>query len=379
MPAPDPGAAALSARLCALIRKEIETSGGSIPFSRFMELALYAPGLGYYVAGARKFGAEGDFVTAPELGDLFAKCLARQCAQVLETCGGDIVEFGAGSGVLAAELLTALVEMQCLPERYRILELSPELRQRQHAAISNKVPQLLSRTQWVDRIPESVTGVIIANEVLDAMPVQRFRVSSDAVYELAVGWDGHRFIEMRMTAGPADAQYVRDLGLPAGYICETHARACAWLASIAHGLKQGVVLIADYGFPAREYYHPQRGQGTLMCHYRHRANPDPYQYVGLQDITAHLDFTALANTGRAHALDLLGYTQQAAFLMSLGILDLASLDTRAGERERIRITQQIQTLTSPAEMGELFKVMALGRGVDIPLRGFQLSNHRERL
>lgn len=378
-PAPDPEAGVVSGRLRALIRDEIVSAGGCIPFSRFMELALYAPGLGYYVAGARKFGEAGDFVTAPELGDLFAKCLARQCAQVLDVCGGDVLEFGAGSGSLAADMLASLAEMRCLPEHYRILEVSPELRQRQADILQRKVPHLKSRIQWIDRMPESITGVVIANEVLDAMPVQRFRVNQDSVVELAVAWGDDGFVEVDRVPGDNDKRRVRGLGLPVGYVCELHARASAWLAGAADELKQGVILIIDYGFPAHEYYHPQRTQGTLMCHYRHRAHDDPFIQVGLQDITAHLDFTALARAGEEHGLDLLGYTQQAAFLVSLGILDFAKFDSALSGRERMRIANQIQKLTMPSEMGELFKVMAMGRGIDVPLAGFRFSDHRDRL
>lgn len=379
IPVPGPDAAAVSERLRALIHDEIEDAGGSIPFSRFMELALYAPGLGYYMAGTRKFGEAGDFVTAPELGGLFAKCLARQCAQVLDTCGGDVLEFGAGSGLLAADLLLSLADMRYLPERYRILELSPELRQRQRTTLQHKAPHLMSRIQWIERMPDHVTGIVVANEVLDAMPVQRFRVTEDSVVELAVAWDNSGFFETDSAAGSADVRRVRELGLPVGYVCELHARACAWVASTADILKKGVMLVIDYGFPAHEYYHPQRAQGTLMCHYRHRAHDDPFINVGLQDITAHLDFTAVARAGQERGLDLLGYTQQAAFLVSLSILDFAQPDPALPDRERMRISQQIQKLTAPSEMGELFKVLAMGRGVDSPLIGFRMSDHRGRL
>jgi len=237
----------------------------------------------------------------------------------------------------------------------------------------------LSRIEWIDRLPASIDGVIVANEVADAMPAQRFRVDTEQIWELAVTCSDDKFIETEMPASAADAEQVRGLSLPPDYICELHTRAQAWLQSVAERLSRGVLLVIDYGFPAPEYYHPQRNQGTLMCHYRHRAHGDPYLYVGLQDITMHLDFSALARSGEQAGLEVLGYTQQGAFLMSLGLLELVPNEAALPTARWLALTQQVRKLTLPSEMGELFKVLALGRGIATPLAGFALLDHRDRL
>ncbi len=324
LPAPTADEQAHSARLAQLIREEIERAGGAIDFARYMALALYAPGLGYYSAGKTKFGAAGDFVTAPEISPLFARCLAVQCAQVLGALGGgDVLEAGAGSGRLALDLLTALDAQGALPNRYYILELSADLRARQAQTLRERAPDLAARVQWLSELPEGFRGVVIANELLDAMPVERFRVGAHGIEQMQVRAQGDRFVWDAHPAPAALAEQVIPLDLPIGYVSEVNPQAQAWVASIAARLTAGVVLLIDYGFPRAEFYHPDRSQGTLMCHYRHRAHGDPLILVGLQDITAHVDFTAIAESGHDAGLSVLGYTSQAAFLLALGLTRFA--------------------------------------------------------
>ncbi len=390
LPPPSPEAQAHSARLQALITAEIAASGGVISFARYMELALYAPGLGYYSAGARKFGAAGDFITAPELSPLFARCLARQCEQVLRALGrADVLEVGAGSGVLVAEMLNALAQLGCLPEHYFILERSADLRERQQALLRERVPQWLERVVWLERLPAApFRGVVLANELLDALPVHLFTIADDGPRELCVGvgdGDGDGALTWR-TAPLSDpglqtrlAAIRRTLGedaLPLGYTSEINLAAEAWLGSVAEVLAAGVILLIDYGFPRHEYYHSQRASGTLMCHYRHRAHGDPLFLPGLQDITAHVDFTALAEAALDNELSVAGYTTQGAFLLASGITEQLAA---AGEKEQLQLAQHVKKLTLPHEMGELFKVLALTRGFDEPLLGFAWRDLRGKL
>jgi len=379
---PPPGAEeqAHSEQLACRVREEIMQAGDAIPFSRFMELALYAPGLGYYAAGRHKFGAAGDFVTAPELGPLFARCLARPCRQILEAlAGGEILEAGAGSGALAADLLLELESLGCLPTRYAILELSPELRVRQAETLMRRAPHLLPRVYWLDALPAGFRGVVLANELLDAMPVERFHVGPDGVRQLHVAWQNDRFAWVENPAEAAIRDRVASLALPPGYTSEINLRAEAWVRSMADVLQAGVLLLIDYGFPRAEFYHPQRTDGTLMCHYRHRAHDNPLILIGLQDITAHVDFTAIAAAGIGAGLRLLGYTSQAAFLIGCGLEQLAAESDPDNVRRHLELTQQIKKLTLPHEMGELYKVIALGRGVEEPLPGFTVQDRRGRL
>ncbi|MEW5757625.1 MAG: SAM-dependent methyltransferase [Pseudomonadota bacterium] len=384
LPAPAPEAQAHSERLRALIIDEIGRCGGRISFARFMELALYAPGLGYYAAGARKFGAGGDFVTAPEISPLFSRCLARQCREVLAGLGGgDILEFGAGSGVMAADILLELERLGQLPCRYFILELSAELRARQRETLTTKTAHLLERVVWLETWPQQpLRGVVLANEVLDAMPVHRFRVEEHGLSQAYVVLSDGRFTEQFAEPGPELSQ--RDLvqvvaELPPGYVSEYNAAAAPWLQGIASALEQGVVLLIDYGFPRREFYHPQRASGTLMCHYRHRAHSDPFVFVGLQDITAHVDFTLIAEAALAAGFEVRGFTSQAYFLLALGLTELLAEVNPVDVRAQLEYAQQIKKLTLPNEMGELFKVMALAKGMDLPLQGFALNDQRQRL
>ncbi len=391
LPPPAPEAQAFVAPLLAQIRQAIASAGGGIPFAEYMEMALYAPGLGYYSAGLRKFGAGGDFVTAPELSPLFGRCLARQCHQILAALdSGQILEAGAGSGRMAAELLAELERLHTLPERYLILEVSAHLRQVQAETLGRRVPHLLPRVQWLDRLPPAgFRGVVLANEVLDAMPVHRVGLGARSREDLEwyVGDEDGRFA---WRAGPVSAPPVtaaiarirEDAGpaLGPGYVTEVGLAASAWVRSLGTMLAGGALLVIDYGFPRREFYHPQRSGGTLMCHYRHRAHDDPLILTGLQDITAHVDFTSLAEAAAESGLRVAGYTSQADFLLALDLLAMLESARRdAGEAGRLDLANQVKRLTLPSEMGEVFKVLALTRGIDRPLAGFSGRDRRAGL
>ena len=379
---PEPNAEALehSARLKRVIDDAIEASGGLISFSRFMEFALYSPEGGYYVSSLRKFGEQGDFITAPELGDVFARCLAKQLAQVLDGLGnGEVLEVGAGSGMLAMQLLKELDKSYKLPSLYSILEVSPELSRRQPQLLQQEVPRYVDRIRWLSELPDTFTGVIVANEVVDAVPVDRFTVRNGEVLGVGVAVGESGFVDATYTVDHARWDSIRNLDLADGYSSEVGFQQQAWLRSLGDRLKSGVIIVIDYGFPCHEFFHPQRSKGTLMCHYRHRSHGDPYINVGLQDITAHVDFTALAKAARESGLSLLGFTNQASFLLSLGILDTIAPEMQGNTAHTIKITQQVKKLTLPSEMGELFKVMVVGIGFEQPLLGFALADHRSRL
>jgi SAM-dependent MidA family methyltransferase len=376
LPAPPADAQALSDQLTAFIARQIDAAGGWISFARYMELALYAPGLGYYSAGSRKLGADGDFITAPELSPLFARTLARQLAQLHGEGLRNVFELGAGSGALAADLLLELDVLGCLPETYWILELSADLRERQQATINERAPRLRPRVRWLNTLPPRIEGVILANEVLDATPAHRIRVTENGIDELGIDRD---LAEITRPATGALLNAASELNLAPGYETEINLAARVLVASLVQPLKRGVMLFIDYGFPAREFYHPQRNRGTLMCHYRHHAHDDPFAFIGLKDITAHVDFSAIAHAAQDGSAQLLGYTSQAMFLINCGITDLLAA-TPAGEARRYApLAAQVQKLTSPAEMGELFKVIALGKGVEPPLRGFARMGGSHRL
>lgn len=380
LPPPSASERELSTRLRARVQGEIARHG-SIPFARFMELALYAPGLGYYSAGKAKFGVAGDFVTAPESYPLYARCLARAAAGVLDQLGGgDVLEAGGGSGKLAAGLLNELADLDALPGTYYLLEVSADLRERQSASIKQRAPALYERVRWLDRLPPpGFRGLVLANELLDALPVERFKAATDDVRLLHVTWRNDRF---DWTDGPATVavrQRAAPLRLAPGYVSEIGFAAEAWVRSIAERLRAGVLLLIDYGFPRAEFYHPDRAAGTLMCHYRHRAHADPLILVGLQDITAHVDFTAIAEAGAEVGLELLGYTSQAAFLIGSGLEALARDSDPGDVRAHLALTEQIKKLTLPHEMGELYKVIALGRGMRERPKAFALQDRRARL
>jgi len=372
-----------SQALSALIRERIREAG-PMPFAEYMEMALYQPGLGYYSAGLQKFGAGGDFVTAPELGELFGGCLARQGEEIFATLGHrDLLEIGAGSGRLAGQLLQRLSRPGM---RYRILERSAHLRQAQAETIAAMAPHALDCVEWLDTPPaEPWQGLILANEVIDALPVERFQINEGAVDQLFVVADGEGF---DWQPGPARAALREEVdarlgetmpGLPEGYRSELCLSLAPWLAAVTSSLERGCALFIDYGYPRREYYLPQRRDGTLICHYRHRAVDAPFRWPGLQDITAFVDFTALAEAGLACGLDLLGYTSQAMFLLGSGLDgELAGLAELPPERQ-LRLGAEARQLTLPGEMGEKFQAMALGRGLDANLRGFALMDLGHRL
>ncbi len=336
-----------------------------------MELALYAPGLGYYAAGSAKLGAPGDFVTAPEISPLFGATVAAQIAEVLDQTGGEVLELGAGSGRLAADVLAALEVRDRLPARYRILEVSADLRQRQQRYLQAQVPELLDRIEWLDALPLRMTGVVLANEVLDALPVHLLSWCDEQILErgvIAVG-NGYGWEDRAIGPGPLrDAASALPVQSP--YASELALAGPALVATLAGALDKGALLLIDYGFGRGEYYHPQRAGGTLMCHYRHRVHDDPFHLPGLQDITAHVDFTAVVHAGIDAGSQLLGYTTQAQFLINCGIADLLGRTPADQAGTYLPLAAGVQKLLSPAEMGELFKVVALGRGIDTGLVGF---------
>jgi SAM-dependent MidA family methyltransferase len=381
LPTPDPDALAHSRDLSQLICSEIEASGGWIDFAKYMHLALYSPGLGYYAGGARKFGWAGDFVTAPEISPLFGQALARQSAQVLQQTQGSLLELGAGTGKLCAQLLLALQALDALPQQYLILEVSAYLREEQQQTLHEMLPpELYARVQWLDRLPQSFNGVVLANEVLDALPVHIVQASEHSLQELGVACEGEVFgWELREITSSALKENASALNLPVGYRTEICLAADGLLASLADMLEQGVLLLIDYGFPRHEYYHAQRSQGTLMCHYRHHSHGDPFLYPGLQDITAHVDFTGVAEAGVARGLQLLGYCSQAQFLINCGITGLLQQVSPSDTAAYAAIAAQAQKLLSPAEMGELFKVIALGKYFNEPPIGFVQGDKRHKL
>jgi SAM-dependent MidA family methyltransferase len=369
--------AAHSRRLVHRIWEEIDARGGWLSFERFMEMALYEPGLGYYSAGATKLGAGGDFVTAPEVSSLFSRCLANQCSEILQHVGaGAILEFGAGSGVMAADLLNELAAQGALPERYLILEVSADLRDRQRALLLERASAHAARVEWIDRLPEEFRGVVLANEVLDALPVQRFRIRGDHINSLGVTWQLGR-LDWSETRADAELEAaVRRIEansgerLPDGYTSEINLRLTPWIAGVAAALREGVALFIDYGLPQRQYYRTERSEGTLLCHFRHRFHDDPLINVGVQDIGAWVDFTAVAEAASAAGLTVAGFSTQAHFLIGNGLEQLlapAALDELAS---RVQLARQAMLLTLPGEMGERFKVIGLSRGVEQPLRGF---------
>jgi SAM-dependent MidA family methyltransferase len=366
--------------LLTKIRDAIDANRGWLAFERYMEMALYEPGLGYYSAGARKLGADGDFVTAPEISALFSRCLARQCAQVLADIGGDILELGAGSGVMAADLLAELNALETLPNHYCILEVSADLRERQRATLAERVPHLLARVTWLDALPSELTGVVIANEVLDALPVQRFVIRGGQVNALGVTWQLGKLdwsevrADAKLEAAVRAVEKYIGRALPDGYHSEINTRLQPWLAGIANSLRQGVMLFVDYGLPRVQYYSDERTRGTLLCHYRHRFHDDALVHVGLQDIGAWVDFTAVAEAAVDSGCSVIGYTTQAHFLIGCGIDKLLADLAEQGLESRLQIGKQAMMLTLPGEMGERFKAIALGKNFEQSLLGFSVRD-----
>lgn len=380
LPEPSADALALSQRLLIHIRDAIAAAGGWLPFVEYEALALYAPGMGYYSNGSVKLGQEGDFTTAPELSTLFGQTLARQVADILPHTGRQIIECGPGSGKLALDLLRELERLDCLPESYALLEVSGDLRERQQQRFAEQAPQLLPRLRWLDQLPEQIDGVVLGNEVLDAIPTHLLRWEEDGVHQLGVVW---RDDALQLAARPlTDADLLAQaeaLPVDAPYQSEVQWQAAGFVRTLAERLQRGVILLIDYGFPQREYYHPQRDSGTLMCHYRHHAHPDPLWLPGLQDITTHVDFTAMALAGVEQGLELAGYTSQALFLANAGITELLQEADQTDLPRWLPLANQAQRLMSPAEMGELFKVLALSRHYPHPLRGFAMGDRSHTL
>jgi SAM-dependent MidA family methyltransferase len=368
------------------LRDQIAAAGGWLSFERFMELVLYAPGLGYYSGGTQKLGKDGDFTTAPEISSLFGRCVAVQCAEVLRALHApSILEIGAGSGRLAADVLARLQGSGQLPENYWILEVSADLRQRQRALLEERLPHLLPLVAWLDRPPEEpFDGIVLANEVLDALPVARFRWDAGGIDELGVGIDQQNFAWVARPATPAMAQACNRLseaggGWDAGYVSEFCPRIPAWTRAVTRSLRTGAALWFDYGLPRAEYYLPERHDGTLICHYRHRVSGDPFVNIGLQDITAWVDFTLLAEASREAGFELAGFTTQAHFLAGVGIDREMRLAAGDDENRFARLAHQARQLMLPGEMGERFKAMVWLRGLDMPLSGFELLDLRHTL
>lgn len=369
-----------SEKVLQAIQAAIEAGGGWLSFADYMNLALYAPALGYYAAGAEKLGASGDFVTAPEISGYFGRAVARQAGQVLAEAGGNILELGAGTGRLALDILDGLHRSDQMPDRYFILEPSADLRARQKERLAREAPQWLSRVVWLDRLPDHFDGFILANEVLDALPVHLIVWHADGQMERGVTMHDGRlgWSDRPLPDGPLH-QIVSTLpSQEEGYLSEINLAGPALVRTLSQCLGHGVMLFLDYGFPRAEYYHAQRRAGTLMCHYRHFAHDDPLYLPGLQDITAHVDFTAAADAALESGMSLLGYANQASFLISCGLLDdLARLD--ASSPEYPRAMSSIQKLLHPTEMGELFKAIAFGKAFGGALLGFARGDARHRL
>jgi len=394
LPPPSTAEEAHSRRLTELMQQELAAAGGWLSFERFMELALYAPGLGYYSAGSVKLGAGGDFVTAPEVSELFSRCIARQCGEVLAHTGGEILELGAGTGRMAEAVLKELAARNLLPERYAILEVSADLAERQRERLMRLPEALRERLVWLERLPQRpVHGVMLANEVADALPCARFRVGAAGIRELGVALEACssssaaaspiRFTEAETAPGASLGEACEEIlislpgPLPGGYTSEVCTRVAPWIGSLGGCLARGLLLLCDYGLPRRHYYHPQRIRGTLRCHYKQRAHDDPYINLGLQDISAWVDFTRVAEAALAAGLEVKGFATQAAFLLGCGIEPLVM---QAAEGiERTRLAGEARRLLMPGEMGEAFKLMALTRGLDIPLSGFALQDLRDLL
>jgi SAM-dependent MidA family methyltransferase len=367
LPVPHPDALAASRALATLIAAEVAQHAGLLPFYRFMELALYAPDLGYYSGGAAKLGKEGDFTTAPEMSPLFGATLARVAADIIAQTAPQLLEFGAGTGKLARDVLTELAALGVVVERYAIVELSGELRARQQEALRD-FPQVV----WLDGFPDTFDGVILGNEVLDAMPVHLVVKAADGWREQCVTVrDGRFAFEPAPASAPLLAQVERQIpeqaSLPEGYVTEVHGTGCGFMATLGALLARGrgAALLFDYGFPAHEYYHEDRAAGTLMCHYRHYAHDDPFYLPGLQDITAHVDFTAMALAAHGAGAGVLAYMSQASFLLAAGIGDLLLRTDPADVKAYLPQANAVQKLLSPAEMGELFKVLVVGNGVTL--------------
>ena len=391
LPVPDEFALKLSQNLREKIRLAILENNGSIGFEQYMQMALYEPALGYYSAGSSKFGEQGDFITAPELSSIFSRCLAKQCQQVLsEISSGCILELGPGTGVMAIDILRELERNNVLPSIYYMLEPSADLRQRQQQRVKNEIPHLEERIIWLEHLPEKmIEGVILANEVIDAMPVKRI-VFDHEIEEYAVTcesessgqtrfqWVNKKFDQKSMNIVQELLDTLKET-LPTPYTTEINFYLKPWLNSLNDILDKGLILISDYGYPRQEFFHPQRHAGTLICHYRHHAHDDPFLYPGLQDITASVDFTAVAEAAVDIGLHVSGFTTQAHFLIACGLDEIVSDHDSDDVAKKVEITHQVSRLTMPGEMGEKFKFIGLTKSLDIQLKGFDFIDQRARL
>jgi len=376
------------------IRAACERAGGWLKFSEYMNIALYEPALGYYSGGLQKFGEKGDFITAPEVSPMFGQCLANQMAEVMVNFKADdkhevsIVEFGAGSGVLAADILLRLEALKLLPEHYCIIELSVELQQRQKQTIDKHAKHLLNRVRWLDQLPEDMSNVIVvANEVLDAMPVECFKAGSDAAssQSLVIGFENNELISKYLPAEETivekliEIQKRSEFHISENYKSEYNPAVGGWLAALESKVDSLVILLIDYGYNEKEYYHPDRVDGTLMCYYQHRAHDNIFWWPGLQDITAFVNFTDVAYSADSLGMEISGYTTQAAFLLANGLSELHAEQVTDDVQQQIKLSQQVKTLTLPSEMGDRFKVMAITKNYNEPLKGFSLLDLRNRL
>lgn len=368
----------ISAQLSEKIIREIENQNGAIGFDRYMQMALYEPGLGYYSAGLRKFGVDGDFITAPEVSRLFSLCLANQCMQILEVMEKPVIlEFGAGSGRLACDLLSRLQRLDCLPEKYLIMETSADLRQRQQQLLEERLPEFFGNIVWLDQLPEDGLNIIvIANEVIDALPFHRIVLQDNEFYEQKVTVKNNQYAYVAENLPLSlkafcnrSLQPIRDIPV-SEYVTEVHVNYSPWLRSINNFLSSGVVLLVDYGYSGSEYYSPERCNGTLLCHYRHRVHDDPFWYPGLQDITSSVNFSVIAEVANECGLEILGYTSQSGFLLACGLDKLYQEMIHAGDMDPLQLSREIRTLTMPGEMGERFRVMALGKNIRTTMQGF---------
>jgi len=391
LPPPSVDEIELSQPLMALICSEITKNDGKITFSHFMELALYSPGLGYYATEKPIFGDQGDFITAPELTPLFSRCIAMQAKQILTSLDspGDIMEFGAGSGAMACDILMELDKLECLPQHYYISEISPALKQRQRARISAYAPHLVDRVQWIDDIPDSFTGVILGNELLDALPTHRVLFDATGNHqELFVTFNDNKLSWvsdkpssqlLKETISKAYETHKENIDIPDRYESEINVASINWIKSLANSLTQGAAILIDYGFAADEFFRPERHEGSIMCHYKHRAHNDPLTHIGLQDLTSHVNFTQIAETAFENELDIIGYTTQTYFLLGCGLESLLNEIDISDSKLFIAETQPVKQLILPDEMGETFKVIGLGKNLNTPVMGFGVKNLLERL
>jgi len=384
LPVPDPIAQQHSEQLLTLIKQKIVDAGGKMSFADYMHTCLYTPGLGYYSAGSHKIGDKGDFTTSPEISPLFSRTLAQHIQDVFKQIShANILEFGAGSGKMAIDILTELESKQSLPDHYYIIEASADLRLRQEESIDLKIPHLASRIVWLDSLPHDFVGVILANEVCDAMPVHCLQFGQDNVSERYIEISGSKLQwcegELSQPSLTTIADDIRLLIGDSEYLTEVNLAATSWLSSLAESLEQGAIFIIDYGHPMTSYYHPQRSLGTLMCYYQHQGHDNPLILQGLQDITAHVDFTALAQTALDADLDIEGFQSQADFLLAGGIIELSAIDESSDELSHLKHASEIKQLTLPSEMGESFKVLSLSRNLEQILARCKLGDRRYSL